>query len=201
MSTYLFSVISIDKDANLDIRCLKCAYLFKGLGEKYMNKIVSRIVLPITSSVSKIMKEELTPAPLLPGMKGGPYTTTFGTLPCSIKDKIVNLLFADYEGELGHFTDCANKKCEKFTETWKMYNLFYNDKRFTRIYRKEVYSAELISNEIRKVIENHNKYYSNNPIPLSQVVVKTESGEDITDILFPNLFTTSSLDFLDDFHV
>jgi hypothetical protein len=82
-----------------------------------------------------------------------------------------------------------------------MYNLFYNDKRFTRIYRKEVYSAELISNEIRKVIENHNKYYSNNPIPLSQVVVKTESGEDITDILFPNLFTTSSLDFLDDFHV
>ena len=200
MEKYRFSVISSGKNSDFDVRCLHCMYLFSGVGEKYMNKVVSRIVLPTTQKVSEMVKVELTPAPLLPGMKGGPYTPTLETLPCSTKDKIVNLLLSEHENKLGHFADCWKKKCVKFTDTWKMYNVFYDGKLLTRVYRKPVYSGQFISDELRKIVESYNKYFSSD-MSLDKVVIKTESGQDITEILFPNknLFLNSDLDFLDDY--
>ena len=187
MEKYRFSVISAkDEEKNLqfDVRCLHCMYLFKKIGEKYMNKVVSRIVLKPSEKVSAMLKVELTPAPMLPGMKGGSYTPTFETLPCSTKERIVSQLLSDHKEKLGHFADCAEMKCSKFTESWKMYNVFYKGKLLTRIYRKEIYDAQLISDELQKILHSYSKYYSQT-YDLQHITVKTETGEDITALLFP----------------
>ena len=200
---YRFSVISFkDREGILhfDVRCLHCMYLFKPLCEKYMNKVVSRIVLPISDSVSKMLKDELTPAQLLPGMKGGPYNPTFETLPCSTKDTLVSLLLSDHKEKLDHFKNCAEKKCIKFTDTWKMYNLYYQGKLLSRIYRKDVYSADFIRDEIKKILGNYNKFYEK-IFDIKSITIKTESRQDITEHFFPNLFLSSDLDFLNEYKI
>ena len=205
MEKYRFGVISTkDENKNLqfDVRCLHCLYLFKKIGEKYINKVVSRIVLKPSEKVSAMLKVELTPAAILPGMKGGAYTPTFETLPCSTKERIVSQLLSDSKEKLGNFAECAEKKCSKFTETWKMYNVFYKGKPLTRIYRKEIYDAQLISDELQKILHSYSKYYSQT-YDLQHITVKTETGEDITALLFPctNLFLNSDLDFLDEWKI
>lgn len=181
---YRFSVISVkDKEKEgeklqFDVRCLHCMYLFTPLGEKYATKIVNRIVLPLTEHVEKMLKIELTPAPILPGMKGGPYKPTFETLPCSTKEKLVSSLFFEYPYKLGDFTDCAAKRCRN------MYNIYHKNKLLTRIYRTNPI-PNFIKNEITTLIENYNKYYVNKPVFLTDLIVKTDLGEDITELVLP----------------
>jgi hypothetical protein len=180
---YRFSVISVkDKNKNemFDVRCLHCMYLFTPLEDKYMKKIANRIVLSLTGEVEKMLKVELTPVPILPGMKGGPYKPTFETLPCSTKEKLVSALFSEYPNQLGDFTDCAAKRCRN------MYNIYHKNKLLTRIYRTDT-NPNFIFNEIKKVIENYNKYYVNDFIFLKDLVVKTDLGQDITHHVLPNL--------------
>ena len=83
-----------------------------------------------------------------------------------------------------------------------MYNVFYKGKILTRVYRKDVYCAQFIQDEIKKVIDNYSKYYSEN-YDVKDISIKTESGQDITEHIFltTNLFLSSDLDFLNEYKI